>query len=665
MSTILLPPPPGRPSVPVRVRALAEWLIGTWQGRSLLAALLIWLLGIMGVARPGFLVVVEALILWGLGLFYGGRLARHTLRILLWRIRTKLLVSYLFIALVPLFLLAVFFLLASLFFSGLVAAHVLVAEMDRKLGLMQSSARSTLVDLPVSLQDGRVAEARLSACHRDLEHLRYVLFRKAQVLAQRDLPAEVPPPWLSDPSFAGLVGEVEKTGDAEDEVYSLRVMERRGDLVLVLDLPLEPSSFLALEESLGVRLLVAGGTINRKAGGVEVRIDPGRPRPPDSRLLDGWPFFAVASRTDWASGETESLPIALSFRPLTLVRRLSGADINLGDDLLRALAAVAVIFLVVYLGALAVGVLLASSITRKVHALSVGTQRLRRGDLSTNIVVRGKDQLSELAESFNLMARGIEQLMVEQAEKHRLEEELRIARQIQKSLLPEDGRVQTKGLCVSALCVPATEVGGDYYDLLPLSPTRMGLLVADVSGKGTSAALYMAELKGLILSLSRTHQSPRELLIEANRILSAHLDSRTFITMTYAIVDVEHRVMRHARAGHNPAIHFHSKTGETRVLAPAGLGLGLDRGSRFEEILEEVETPIASGDVFLFFTDGLSEAMNDKSELFGETRLRRIVEGAPGLESDDIRDRILSELRSFQGRILPHDDMTLVILKVE
>ena len=110
--------------------------------------------------------------------------------------------------------------------------------------------------------------------------------------------------------------------------------------------------------------------------------------------------------------------------------------------------------------------------------------------------------------------------MIEQAEKQRLEEELRIARQIQKSLLPEDGRLRMSGLRVS-LCVPANEVGGDYYDFLPLSPTRMGLLVADVSGKGTSAALYMAELKGLILSLSRIHQSPKQLLVDANRILSA------------------------------------------------------------------------------------------------------------------------------------------------
>ncbi len=665
MSADLLLPAPRRPRLRERAESLLAYLVRTWRGRILLAAILLWLLGLFGVPRPGWLVVAESAVLWGYGLWYGGRLVRHGLRVLLWRIRTKLLVSYLFIAFVPVVLLGVFFLLASLFFSGLVAAHVLVAEMDRRLGLMQSAARVTLVDLPPGVADGRLAEARLSACQKDLEGLRYALLKGRQVLAQRGLPGDALPPWLSDPTFAGLVGEVARREGAEEEIYSLRVVERRADLVVILDLPLDPAAFSALEQRLGVRLLLAGGSVTRKAGGLEVRIDAESPRKRDGRLLDGWPFFAVANKTAWASGEVESLPIALSFRPLDLVRRLSGAEINLGDDLIRALAAVAVVFLVVYLGALAIGVLLASSITRKVHSLSVGTQRLRRGDLSTTISVRGKDQLSELADSFNLMARGIEQLMIEQAEKQRLEEELRIARQIQKSLLPEDGRLRMSGLRVSALCVPANEVGGDYYDFLPLSPTRMGLLVADVSGKGTSAALYMAELKGLILSLSRIHQSPKRLLVDANRILSAHLDSRTFITITYAVVDVEQKVMRHSRAGHNPAIHFEARTGESHVLMPAGLGLGLDRGSRFEEILEEVETPIASGDVFVFFTDGLSEAMNDKAELFGENRLRRIVEGALGLESDDLRDRILSELRSFQGRVLPHDDMTLVILKVD
>ncbi len=150
------------------------------------------------------------------------------------------------------------------------------------------------------------------------------------------------------------------------------------------------------------------------------------------------------------------------------------------------------------------------------------------------------------------------------------------------------------------------------------------MLIADVSGKGTSAALYMAELKGLMLSLSRIHTSPRALLIEANGIIKDHLDSRSFITMTYAVVDRAAGTLTCARAGHTPFMRI-AGGGARRVdvLAPDGmvLGLNLDRGERFERYLEELTLPIAAGDLFFFFTDGVSEAMDAGGDCFGESRL--------------------------------------------
>jgi len=328
------------------------------------------------------------------------------------------------------------------------------------------------------------------------------------------------------------------------------------------------------------------------------------------------------------------------------------------------MGAAGVIFLVMYGVALALGLGLARSITRGVHELSVGTQRLRQGDFAHVIPIRSRDQLGDLADSFNRMSLGIQDLLREQAEKERLEEELRIARQIQMSLLPGSALTSLPGLRVAALCLPAAEVGGDYYDLLPLGETRMGILVADVSGKGTSAALYMAELKGLVLSLSRIYESPARLLVETNRILAASMDSRTFVTMTYAVLDTAARTMRFARAGHNPLIHMDAKSRTTRVLAPPGLGLGLDRGELFEAILEEQQVPLIPGDIFLLFTDGLSEAMNSGAELFGEGRLRRILEQGAELGSEEMRERILEEVRRFVGDEAPHDDLTLVVLKI-
>ena len=246
-----------------------------------------------------------------------------------------------------------------------------------------------------------------------------------------------------------------------------------------------------------------------------------------------------------------------------------------------------------------------------------------------------------------------------------LKAELDIALALQIAILPSKFPAKS-GCDGAARMVPATTMGGDFYDFIELPDGQVGLVMADVSGKGTSAALYMAELKGLVLSLSRIHDSPARLLSEANRILAATLDPRSFITMTYAIVDTATQTMRYARAGHNPMIHLEADTGRTRVLTPAGLGLGIDEGARFDEILEEAEVPLRGGDLFLFFTDGLSEAMNGRAELFGERRLRDVIESAGnvGEEASALKDRILTAIRTFVGDAAQNDDMTMVILKV-
>ena len=225
------------------------------------------------------------------------------------------------------------------------------------------------------------------------------------------------------------------------------------------------------------------------------------------------------------------------------------------------------------------------------------------------------------------------------------------------------------GLSVTALCVPAREVGGDYYDFLPLDEHRVGVLIADVSGKGTSAALYMAELKGLVLSLSRIHTSPRDLLIMANRIIAEHLDARSFITMTYAVVDLRARTMTYARAGHTPLIYMPGGGASRRVqiLTPDGmvLGLKLDRGEMFERLLEEQTIPLHGGDLYLLFTDGISEAMNDRDDCFGEQRLGQLIEDHSHLPADELRERVLREISAFVGAAPQHDDMTMILLKVD
>ncbi len=637
-----------------RGRRAADFLAWTWRGRVLLASVFVVLLAQAGAPIPCGLDVFGSIALFLYAVWGAFRLGRYLVRRLLWRIRTKLIVSYLFIAVVPVVLLLLLFALAALLFSGLVASHIVTSDIQAKAEVLHATARSALMS--AGRPGAAEVDALVAPARKVHPAVSYAVVRGGRVVAARGAAPQALPAWVKPPGFAGLV----KEGDHEE----LRAVWMEGADFLLIDVPLDARLFEDLHQRMGVQFLGAGGRVE-STGDSGLRIDIDDTTSSPGAAGGGINFLATPERRRWTDGGVELDPLTFRFDPYEMGRKLSPSarDLNMADVLVKALAAVAGIFLVMYAVALLVGLVLARSITKGIHELSEGTERLRQGDFSHPIRVYSRDQLGDLAESFNVMADSVQDLLREQADKERLEEELRIARKIQMSLLPQ-GTVTLPGLRVAALCLPAAEVGGDYYDLLPLSDTRMGVLVADVSGKGTSAALYMAELKGLVLSLSRIYESPARLLGEANRILAANMDPRSFITMTYAVVDTARRTMTYARAGHNPLIHL--SKGVTTVLTPAGLGLGMDRGERFEEILEEAEVRLESGDVFLFFTDGLSEAMNAREELFGERRLRDVLEHVIDTESDEVelKDRILDEIRQFVGDAAQHDDMTMVILKV-
>jgi serine phosphatase RsbU (regulator of sigma subunit) len=684
---LLEAPKAPRQSLLARARA---FFTARWPGRIVAAAFAVRVIdGLLSFAQrglPELLTVPAAVVLWLFLAWLVWRSLRWLSDRLLWRIRTKLIVSYLFIALVPVVLLTLFMAVAGVLLLGLTASRVVTAEVERTADVLLTTARAALADLPRGDPEAaRALQARLESARELHPGMGFTLLREGHVVASSGTAPRALPGWLTGPSFEGLV-PLERDGPGPNEV--LRAVWREKGVALLVELPVDTAFLAEIERRTTIHVLEqgemqvevrdepkaprSGVRVERRTGQAVAFEAGGRKMTPKNP--SGLLFVALPDRTAWETGETGALagtPWAIQYDPLLLVRRLAPIQLprdasgrNVPDLLLYALGIVGSVFVVMYGVALVLGLMLARSITRGVHALSVGTQQLREGDFAHVIKVHSRDQLGDLAASFNLMSRGIQQLMREQAEKERLEEELRIARQIQMSLLPGEGLVSVPGIRIAALCLPAAEVGGDYYDLLPLGPTRMGVLVADVSGKGTSAALYMAELKGLVLSLSRIYESPARLLGEANRILSAHMDARSFVTMTYAVVDTAARRMRYARAGHNPMIHLQARTGRSVILAPAGLGLGLDPGERFEAILEENEVALEPGDFFLFFTDGLSEAMNPAAELFGEGRLRRILEQSGSLTSEELRERILEEVRRFVGEALPHDDMTLVVLKV-
>jgi len=267
------------------------------------------------------------------------------------------------------------------------------------------------------------------------------------------------------------------------------------------------------------------------------------------------------------------------------------------------------------------------------------------------------------------MTHEVTTLLGEMAEKGRLEQEMFAAREIQQKLLPPAPR-NVPGLSLSAFCEPAREVAGDYYDFLPITDTMFGVLIADVAGKGLAAGLYMAQLKVIVQSLARLHHEPREFLIAVNTVVAQNLDAKSFITMTYAVIDLERREMTFARAGHCPLIHVPGcqppGLRKAELLTPDGLvvGLSIDDGELFASILEERTVSLGGDDLVVLFTDGISETMNEAFDCFGEARLSKVIEQYAHLPFDQLRSYILAELRSFAGEADQHDDMTMILMRV-
>ncbi len=678
--------PPNRVS---RVRAVAASRVG----RALLATLgLKLVVATLGPAAPGWLRAIDSVgtIVIAVGLGYLlFRLLAILQRRLLWRVRRKLVLSYLLIGFVPILLVGSFFLLLGTLLFLTVSSSLVQRGLDEVVEDATTLAAMAAVDLEsttASRDLSAVLAGRLQVTEERYPGASIALAGRAgdptpeptdAIAGAWDHASGPPslPTWLTRSGGGLLMTEVAGRRSIVAR-GAQRVRWRERVYVVVVDLPLSDGVVARLQEDSGTVLIDIGGSTSGGEGVVgntlvadEVRVPLSPPAGP-METAGGLPWVLFLDLLDWSTGEHRRAELSFQVRPTVLYGLLvRSGEFNLAGTLSVSLVLIAVMFLAIEAVALVMGFALAKSITGAVHELFTGTERVQRGDLSHRIQVDTQDQLGELAASFNAMTASIGGLLQQAQEKRRLEEELRIARDIQMSLLP-DAPVLLPGLNVCAVCRPAREVGGDYYEFVHLGDGRLGVLVADVSGKGTSAAFYMAELKGIILSLGQIYQSPKRLLMEANRILATSLDARTFITMIYLVVDLEARTVTYVRAGHTPLIYLpaNGQPPQTQILIPDGLVVGLQLDGieeLFEELLEERTLPIAAGDLFVLFTDGITEAMNQEFDLFGEERFSRLLEEHGHLPSEDLRERILGDVEAFVGDADQHDDMTIVLLRID
>ena len=247
-------------------------------------------------------------------------------------------------------------------------------------------------------------------------------------------------------------------------------------------------------------------------------------------------------------------------------------------------------------------------------------------------------------------------------EKRAIEGELKNAREVQRILLPQENPV-VSGYRISGTNLPARIISGDYYDYIDLDEEKIGIAIADVSGKGVPAGLMMAMCRSVLRSVAISHPSPSVVLAAVNRQLFPDIREDMFISMAYSILNYKTNTLTLSRAGHEPALLFRRKTGEVELLRSPGLALGIDSGMVFERVTRDEEVTLDSGDCVLFYTDGVKEALDDFEEEFGMDRICRSFRSAAPLGAEAVLERIQAELKQFTGEGPQMDDITLVAIE--
>ncbi|MDH5396689.1 MAG: SpoIIE family protein phosphatase [Cyclobacteriaceae bacterium] len=253
-------------------------------------------------------------------------------------------------------------------------------------------------------------------------------------------------------------------------------------------------------------------------------------------------------------------------------------------------------------------------------------------------------------------------LLSEALQNERYMEELKIAKRVQSSLLPAEPE-SNSDFDIVAFSGAADEVGGDYYDTHKINDHKIALIIGDVSGKGTSAAFHMSQMKGIFQSLGQLNLSPKLFLIKANNALSRCLDKASFITATYFMIDSKRKKVSFARAGHCPTLYFKKKKNKVDFFKNKGLGLGILRNESFEDYIQESQFSYDPGDIFVLYTDGITEAKNKKGEEYGYDRLIDILDAHTESEPGNIREAIIADLYKFIESETLDDDYTIVIVK--
>ena len=645
-------------------------------------------------------------------------------RALMWRLRNRLIVTYIFIGVIPVILLLSMVFVAGYLFAGQFATYVAMSDLQSELQHLEATNRSLATQFRSLSRAGKLNEQLAGeiagASDENFRHRSVSVWDgdKGFVLAEpgrADQPIKASPALKGD--FAGFV--------LDNRRMQLRVVKRVDDgahhLIVISNLPITAEllhqatselgsvSLFPPDEETGTPLAgkdQAGKAAPQGEGkrvvvmqngpphatfnvtGIQTReVEAGTLPPPSSALDIHIPFGTAFEVINWTTGKSLTGLIRVDTRPSMIYATLFstlGEKAGIFRDLLIGIA---IFFGVIELIALFIGVRLTRSMTKSVAELYTATEHINRGELQHRIKVRTSDQMAALEQSFNSMTQSLANLIAEQKEKQRMESELAIAHEVQALLFPAD-LSGLRSLEVHGVCRPARTVSGDYYDFIPLSEDRMVLAVGDISGKGISAALLMATVHAFVraysLDAAKTlasvalgagasdsavltatsdngdsglDLSPGFLMSTLNYQLFRSTPPEKYATMFLGCYEAGSRSLIYSNAGHLPPLLI-GGNGDVRRLETSGTVVGLFDGMAYDQS----SIPMQSGDIFVAYSDGITEPENEFGE-FGEERLIELIVQHRDQPLARISEAVTGAVADWIAGGEQPDDVTLVLAR--
>lgn len=308
--------------------------------------------------------------------------------------------------------------------------------------------------------------------------------------------------------------------------------------------------------------------------------------------------------------------------------------------------------------------LLSNYFVKPIQKLTEGVLRIGEGNLDQTLPVEGADEFSEIARAFNEITDKFKKSQVDLVEQERLQKEMQVAQEIQHALLPRNFP-DVEGYDISTIYRAAKDVGGDYFDFVQIDPNTMGIIVADVSGKGVPGSLVMTMIRTALRLESRENYSPTDVLSKVNQFVADDVKKGMFITIFFITLDSEKRTISFASAGHNPMILYRKDVDSCYFLNTRGmpLGISLPDGVKFDQTIEHDKVQLKKDDMLVIYTDGITEAMNKAGDQYGNDRLIEFIKTNSELHPDEFTSKIDADINRFTSGAPQYDDITLVVIK--